>query len=54
MINQMDPKLKVEEFDKKQDLLDYVNQNLYKLKIVTISSTQVAVSFRHFLWYYDK
>lgn len=50
----MKQKLKVAEFDKKQDLLDYVNTYPDKFNIVSISSTQVAVSYRHFLWYYDK
>lgn len=50
----MENKLKVKEFDKKQNLLDYVNENSRKLNILTITSTQEAVSFKHFLWYYDK
>lgn len=54
IIKQMGKKLKVEEFDRKQKLLDYVNKNSEKLDVLSISSTQVAISFKHFLWYYDK
>ena len=50
----MEQKLKVAEFDKKQDLLDYVNTNLGKFNIVSISSSQESFSYKHFLWYYDK
>lgn len=50
----MEKKLKVQEFEKKQTLLDYVNENTGKLNIISISSTQVAISFKHFLWYTDK
>lgn len=46
--------LKVAEFKKKQKLLDTVNKNSDKIEIVSITSSQVAVDFRHFLWYYDK
>ncbi|WP_190246197.1 hypothetical protein [Gelidibacter gilvus] len=50
----MKNELKVAEFNKKQNLLDYVNQNSDKLNIVSISSSQEAISYKHFLWYYDK
>jgi hypothetical protein len=50
----MEKKLKVQEFEKKQTLLDFVNENSEKLNIISISSTQVAISFKHFLWYTDK
>lgn len=50
----MKNELKVAEFNKKQSLLDYVNQNTDKLSIVSISSSQEAVYYKHFLWYYDK
>ncbi len=53
-IIEMKNELKVAEFNKKQNLLDYVNQNSHKLNIVSISSTQEAISYKHFLWYYDK
>jgi hypothetical protein len=50
----MNPKLKVKEFDKKQKLVDYVNENADALKIVSISSSQMSFEFSHFLWFYDK
>lgn len=50
----MKNELKVAEFNKKKDLLDYVNQNSDKLSIVSISSSQQSVSYKHFLWYYHK
>ena len=50
----MQKKLEVHEFDKKQDLVDYVNKHSDNLEIVTISSSQASVSYRHFLWYYEK
>lgn len=50
----MEKKLKVAEFDKKKELVEYVNQNSDKLNIVSISSTQESISYKHFLWYYDK
>lgn len=50
----MESKLNVIEFDKKQKLLDYVNENSRKLNILTITTSQESVSFKHFLWYYDK
>ncbi|HUH27547.1 hypothetical protein [Gelidibacter sp.] len=50
----MKNELKDAEFNKKQNLLDYVNQNSDKLNIVSISSIQEAISYKHFLWYYDK
>ncbi len=50
----MKQKLKVAEFNKKQDLLDYVNTNADRFDIATISSTQVGISYKHFLWYYNK
>ena len=46
--------LKVHEFTKKQQLLDFVNQNSEQLDILSISSTQVSFEYKHFLWYYEK
>lgn len=48
----MKRKLKVLEFDKKQKLVDYVNSNSDKLDVLTITTSQEAISFKHFLWYY--
>lgn len=48
----MQNELKVLEFNKKKELVDFVNNSTKKIEIVSISSTQVATSFRHFLWYY--
>lgn len=50
----MERKLKVLEFNRKHELLEFVNENTNKLEVVTITSTQVAISYKHFLWYYDK
>lgn len=50
----MEKELKVLEFDRKQDLLDYVNTKSKEIDILSISSTQVAYTFKHFLWYYEK
>ena len=50
----MEKKLKVIEFDKKQNLLDYVNTNSEKLNILSISTSQVSFEYKHFLWFYDK
>ncbi|MDO6602455.1 hypothetical protein SAMN03080594_103152 [Arenibacter palladensis] len=49
----MKRKLKVLEFDKKQKLVDYVNTNSDKLDVLTITTSQEAISFKHFLWYYE-
>ena len=49
----MKRKLKVLEFDKKQKLVDYVNSNSDKLDVLTITTSQEAISFKHFLWYYE-
>jgi len=45
--------LKVLEFDKKQKLVDYVNDNAEKLDILSISTSQMSVEYRHFLWFYE-
>ena len=50
----MEKELKVKEFDKKQQLLDYVNTNSEKLNILSISTSQVSLNYNHFLWFYDK
>ncbi|MDN4166680.1 hypothetical protein QWY31_14310 [Cytophagales bacterium LB-30] len=50
----MKKELKVKEFDKKQKLVDFVNANQEKIEIVTISSSQVSLNYKHFLWYYEK
>lgn len=50
----MEKELKVLEFDKKQKLLDYVNANPDKLDILSISTSQVGLDYKHFLWFYDK
>lgn len=50
----MEKKLKVIEFDKKQKLLDYVNANPEKLNILSITTSQIAIDYKHFLWFYDK
>ncbi len=50
----MEKQLKVLEFDKKQKLLDYVNANAERLSILSISTSQVAFDYKHFLWFYDK
>lgn len=50
----MERKLKVAEFNKKEDLVNYVNQSAEEMEIVSISSSQTAVTKRHFLWYYSK
>lgn len=39
---------------KKQQLLDFVNQNSDQLDILSISSTQLFYEYKHFLWYYEK
>lgn len=49
----MNQELKVLEFDKKQELLDYVNTNSEKIEIVSISTSQVAYNYKHFLWYHE-
>ncbi|MFT6416328.1 MAG: hypothetical protein ACJARZ_001675 [Dokdonia sp.] len=46
----MKRKLKVLEFDKKQKLVDYVNANAEKFNILSITSCQESISFKHFLW----
>lgn len=51
---EMDRKLKIQEFDRKQKLLDYVNSNSGKLDILSITSSQEVFFYKHFLWYYDK
>lgn len=45
--------LKVLEFDRKQKLLDYVNARPEQLIIVSITTSQEAYSYKHFLWYYN-
>ena len=45
--------LKVQEFNKKQELLDFANKNSQKLNILTITTSQEGLYYRHFLWYYD-
>ncbi len=50
----MKKELKVLEFDKKQKLVDFVNSNSEKLEILSISTCQMSVDYRHFLWYYEK
>jgi len=50
----MGRKLKVQEFNSKHKLLDYVNSNSDKLDILSISSSQEFFFIKHFLWYYDK
>lgn len=50
----MEKILKVLEFDKKQKLVDYVNANAEKLDILSISTSQMSVEYKHFLWYYEK
>lgn len=49
----MAKELKVLEFDKKKKLLAYVNSNAGKLEIVSISTSQVAYEYKHFLWFYE-
>lgn len=49
----MEKKLKVQEFDRKQSLLEFVNSNPGKLDIVSITSSQEVFFYKHFLWYYD-
>ncbi|MBO0593959.1 hypothetical protein I2486_21375 [Cellulophaga sp. E16_2] len=49
----MERKLKVIEFNKKQELLDFVNASKKKLEVVSISGSQYNLHFKHFLWYYD-
>ena len=44
--------LKVIEFDKKQELIDYVNSREDEIEIVSISTSQVAFEYKHILWYY--
>lgn len=50
----MAKELKVLEFDKKKKLVEYVNENSEKLEIVSISTSQVSIEYKHFLWYYEK
>jgi hypothetical protein len=50
----MERKLKVQEFDRKQKLLDYVNSNSEKLDILSITTGQEVFFYKHFLWYYDR
>lgn len=50
----MKKELKVLEFNKKQKLVDYVNTNQEKLDIFTITTSQVSLDYKHFLWFYDK
>ncbi len=50
----MERKLKVLEFNKKQKLLDFVNANSGKLNVLSITTSQEAYSYKHFLWYYGK
>ena len=49
----MQKSLHVKEFDKKQDLLDFVNKHNGHIEIVSISSTQMSWEFKHFLWYFE-
>lgn len=46
-------KLKVQEFTKKQELLDFANKHAQKINILTITTSQESVYYKHFLWYYD-
>ncbi len=50
----MKRELKVNEFNKKQDLLDFVNKNSNRLDILSISTCQVGTYYGHFLWYYKE
>jgi hypothetical protein len=50
----MERKLKVQEFDRKQKLLDFVNSNSSKLDILSITTSQEVFFYKHFLWYYDR
>ena len=45
--------LKVQEFSKKQDLVDFVNTNSQKINILTITTSQEGLYYKNFLWYYD-
>ena len=47
----MEKKLKVMEFNKKQQLVDFVNSKANKLEIVSISGSNSGL-YSHFLWYY--
>lgn len=46
--------LKVQEFNKKQELLDFVNKHMHKMTVLTITTSQEGVYYKHFLWYYDR
>jgi hypothetical protein len=50
----MGRRLKVQVFNSKHKLLNYVNSNSDKLDVVSISSSQEFFFIKHFLWYYDK
>ncbi len=50
----MAKELKVLEFNKKQKLVDFVNEHADKLEIVSISTSQASLDYGHFLWYYEK
>ena len=45
--------LKVKEFNKKHELLDFANKYSQRIDILTITSSQESVYYKHFLWYYD-
>ncbi|GAA4311844.1 hypothetical protein GCM10023115_32330 [Pontixanthobacter gangjinensis] len=49
----MKKELKVLEFSKKRELLEYVNSRENIIEIISISTCQVATSYSHFLWYYE-
>ncbi len=50
----MGKELKVMNFDKKQKLLDFVNDHPNKVIIVSISTSQMSHNYNHFLWYYEE
>lgn len=50
----MEKKLRVQEFYKKQQLVDFVNSNMSNIEVVTITTSQEAFFYKHFLWYYEK
>jgi len=50
----MSKKLNVIEFKKKQHLLDYVNSNIARVEVVSISSSREGFFYKHFLWYNEK
>ena len=49
----MKKELKVLEFHKKQKLVDFVTTNSEEIEIEPISSSQMGIEFKHFLWYYE-